>query len=477
MNSTTGVTFIVPDRYEGLSQNAGDELAQVIEQVPESLEALDATVASMSMSARGAFWILRGDSGSGKSTFVHTVPFYRDHVRVIDVDPGQDLRKYFAQQDTNGIELTIFVLEEREAETSFSDPELETWLHSINGFIRSQRGRKALIVWPCNTDELRDRIVRLGRALGATALLPNKDGYIPFQGPPPRSYPSIAERTFSVLNQGATLTDLGLSDDELRREAETTSTIGLYLHNLQQQILSSKSEVTKLLQKEQYRLWIVVVAGNDPVSEVGGLTRSSLSWVDSDRLMNATGANIVKQIKQTPKRAGLLATSLGAKILYLPLLTATTVVRAYADERLEGHLRTAGFSLSPKDQKEAKRRLCESEFGKMLTGGTQGTLTRGQKPGSKSIESFERIVKVTRERDALVNAAIGRALNDAKLVSSFRTERSFGEKTTQRTDLVIETTSGTIRVEMMWRSKVGRADIANYVLQKLAAYGRAIGYF
>jgi hypothetical protein len=32
-----------------------------------------------------------------------------------------------------------------------------------------------------------------------------------------------------------------------------------------------------------------------------------------------------------------------------------------------------------------------------------------------------------------------------------------------------------IRIEVMWRTKAGRAEIANYVLTKLGNYGKAIG--
>lgn len=46
----------------------------------------------------------------------------------------------------------------------------------------------------------------------------------------------------------------------------------------------------------------------------------------------------------------------------------------------------------------------------------------------------------------------------------------------RRTDIVATSGSGTIRLEMMWRRKTGRAEIANYVLTKLFNYGKAIGY-
>jgi hypothetical protein len=44
-----------------------------------------------------------------------------------------------------------------------------------------------------------------------------------------------------------------------------------------------------------------------------------------------------------------------------------------------------------------------------------------------------------------------------------------------RSDLYVLRGDERIRLESMWRSKAGRADIANYVLTKLGLYSKAIG--
>ena len=55
------------------------------------------------------------------------------------------------------------------------------------------------------------------------------------------------------------------------------------------------------------------------------------------------------------------------------------------------------------------------------------------------------------------------------------TEHPLGTTQTFVSDLYLETPGEPIRVEFMWRSRTGRADIANYVLSKLGNYGHAIG--
>jgi len=51
-----------------------------------------------------------------------------------------------------------------------------------------------------------------------------------------------------------------------------------------------------------------------------------------------------------------------------------------------------------------------------------------------------------------------------------------GTGLSRQTDLLCQTDKlGVVRLEVIWRAKAGRADIANYTLGKLYDYGRAIG--
>jgi hypothetical protein len=44
------------------------------------------------------------------------------------------------------------------------------------------------------------------------------------------------------------------------------------------------------------------------------------------------------------------------------------------------------------------------------------------------------------------------------------------------TDIICHDSKDIVRLELMWRSKTGRAEIANYTLTKLYNYGRAIDF-
>lgn len=108
--------------------------------------------------------------------------------------------------------------------------------------------------------------------------------------------------------------------------------------------------------------------------------------------------------------------------------------------------------------------------------GKQKTLARGKKLGDKSVTSFIKVANVAQQDDAAVNRAIGNALISAGLIESFDVEVPLSGTYSVRSDMIVTGQFGQARVEMMWRAKTGRADIANYTLKKLEVYGKAIGF-
>lgn len=162
--------------------------------------------------------------------------------------------------------------------------------------------------------------------------------------------------------------------------------------------------------------------------------------------------------------------------MHLPVLAASSIARAYADESLKKRMRDSGLSLKPDRPEDARERLLKSELAAVFASGAQGTLSRGQKLGSKSVEAFEKLADIASTNDSLLNRAVAQALVDAKLIQSFKVEQDFGKSMKRRTDILAESAVGTIRIEVMWRKSTGRANIADYTLTKVANYGRAIGF-
>lgn len=197
--------------------------------------------------------------------------------------------------------------------------------------------------------------------------------------------------------------------------------------------------------------------------------------MDIDRLMEATKANIVNDIKKYPERIGVIANSLDVRILHLPVLATLAITRAFADERLAILMDKAGLISSGK-KTDALDRLDKSEVATAFSGEKRGLLSTLKKIGSNTQEAYDKVAKIAETNDQLLNATIAHALREASYIKEFKTEYELNSEDSRYSD--IYTTSalglGDIRLEVMWRKKATRADIANYVLIKLHAYGKAL---
>jgi energy-coupling factor transporter ATP-binding protein EcfA2 len=423
---------------------------------------------------RGGFQILRGDSGSGKSTFLNTLDMFLERVNINSILRDREIESALRQMGSTAAELRVVVIEGRDALREVRPKELEAAIHEINSFIRSSNGDRTLIVWPVNADDLEDALVSTCKRVGGDSLLGVDDPSYRFFGPPKTQYLDIASRTVATLNQGASLSDLGVSEERASELTAQAPTIGHFLGLLRKDLVRNQGNVESLLEKERCRLWIAVVAANDPEGDVAGLTRGTASAADIGRLMVATKANIVQDLRKFPEKLGILGAVLDAKILHLPSVTALAIARDFADDDLSAAMGSRGLSVIGKG--DAIDRLNDSDLGRAFSGSTMGPRTRGPKAGSNTVDAFRKLSDIASQNDQLLNAAVGRALQAAALITDFKTEKDIGSGLTRYTDVLCDASIGSTRLEFMWRSKAGRADIANYTLMKLYNYGRAIGF-
>ena len=367
--------------------------------------------------------------------------------------------------------LRIIVIEGREALTDFSIEQLEKDLHSINSFIRSRLGEKTLIVWPCNADDLQERLITLAERIGADSLLGVGKPMYRFSGPPPDQYIDIATRTIAILNEGASLVDLGILEGRAEKLINQAKTIGNYLALLRKELLKNEKNVERLLAQERCKMWIVVIAGNNPGQEVATLSRVH-SQADISCLMNSTQANIVEELQKYSDKVGILGTVLEAKIIYLPIATARSLIISYADDKLQEKMKQTG--MQTRKEPKAKERLIKSDLAKAFIAEPRG-LSRTSRPSNNSRKAFEKLSAIAQKNDELLNRAIGKALQDCGLVNDFKTEAELRGRINLRSDLLCETDSGLVRLEFMWKNWAYPSEIASYVLNKLQNYGKAIG--
>lgn len=464
--------LFVPDRFDILFRRAPGSLGDIIVPVDDSLRYFDDIYAEMESAGRGRFVIMKADSGSGKSTFLRTINLFREGVESLAFGTDVDVAESVKKLESSGDRLRVVVIEGREALTDLSSQDLEKYVHSINAFLRTEKGERTVIVWPCNTDDLVRSLSYIANKLGADALLGVGDPVYLFCGPSKSRYIQIAQQTISTLNEGASLSDLGISEDRAVELLRQVGTIGRYLGLVRDELNANRAMVSSLLAKERCHLWVVVVAGNDPDNDVAALTRGSSSTADIERMLAVTQANIVEELKRYPEKLGILGSVLDVRIIYVSIATALSVVRNYASDELREVM--ASKDLSKNSDSSADARLAQSELALAFQGEKLGTRSRG-KTGSNTLAAFEKLSSIASTNDIMLNKAVADSLVAGRLIGSYELEKDFGTGLTRTTDIYIKNGTEIVRLEMMWRKKTGRAEISNYTLTKIFNYGRAIG--
>lgn len=463
----------IPDRYEALSNITPSLFNYFIVEVKPALEKIDDVAADMYSAGRGGFLIFFGQSGVGKTTFLHTLSIFRQRVEIVTIENDVDISNFLDGLGQTQGDLRIVIIEGREAIRDSPKVDIETWLHRINKFIRNKAGRNTLVIWLCNTVDMRDSLVKLAGDIGGDSLLGLSEPFYEYIGPGKKDFVIIANNTIQVLNNGANILSLGITDEYAATLAEQVDTIGKYLGHLRYISRKNTNRIKKLVSTERCKMWVVVLAGNDPEKDVASLTSGSLASADIKRMMVATKANIVEEIKRYSEQIGNLSAFFGCKVLYVPILAALAVVRDFADSNLKQMMTDNGLSTKP-DGKGIEK-LLNSELVSAFANSSIGMGKKGKSPGSNTLEAFQKISNIASKNDRILNKTIAEALLCAGIIKSYELENDFGQGLTRRTDIYCQTQSEVVRLELMWRRTTSQAEIANYTLRKLYYYGRAIG--
>jgi hypothetical protein len=229
----------LPTRWELLQAKIGTDdasLKTIIRPVPEALQNIRNITEYLRTTSGCQVLVIRADTGSGKTTFLNTLPHYMPDeglfVQSIDLQFVEEdkfpyeLEKITLSQDN----INIIILEGREKPESIPDKYIQIVLANINRFSRQKRIPMLFVIPTIEEPVARswcDHGVRIGDLIPEHKLYGSSRWYN-FPGVKKEGYVDIVRETVRVLNS-QNIEDFGVSTDELNKWAEISPTIGKFI--------------------------------------------------------------------------------------------------------------------------------------------------------------------------------------------------------------------------------------------------------
>lgn len=345
--------LVLPTRWEQLQpkiEGNNVSLRTIIRPVHEAMDVIRDIIEYLKTTGGCQVLVMRADTGSGKTTFLNTLPHYMKDVnfytQTIDLQILSE--EEFGQQlwdiPTASEGINLIILEGREKPESISDRYIQIVLAHINRFARTRRVPLLFVV-----PTIEDQVARSWCAHGTKVgdLIPQQKLYggstwYNFPGVPKDKYIEIAEETVRVLNSPYTLVEFGVSSDEIKSWVDVAPTIGRFIEILANRVSDRRRRARLHLKGRREHIWIVYCSPNirhydHTFLVIDGLVQDEKLKVSPPKLItNSSDTLLATSWKQGSQWNKLVNTVnfLDVRLINMPIITTVAAALAYGDDLL-----------------------------------------------------------------------------------------------------------------------------------------------
>lgn len=351
---STGIPpLVLPTRWEKLKDEIKDNKASlrtIIRPMPQAMVVVRNIVEYLKATNGCQILVIRADTGSGKTTFLNTLPHYmhdvKFHLQTVDLQPlsEEGFTTTLWRMQTFSTDINLIILEGREQPESLTDKYIQVVLANINRFSRSKLV-PLLFVIPTIEEEVARRWCDLGTKIGD--LIPENKLYegsrwYNFPGVPKEKFVEVAEDTVRTLNPPLTLYEFGVSRDQAKIWANTAPTIGKYIETLANRISNIRAATTVPLAGKREHVWIVYCAPDirhydHTYLVIDGLCHDEKLRASPTKLIPIdSNTSFAKSWRQSPQWERLVTTIdyLDVRLINFPIISVVTAALAYGDDKL-----------------------------------------------------------------------------------------------------------------------------------------------
>lgn len=409
----------LPKRWEFLKDKARENELDpflFVERVDSAAEHLDMLLKRIEMKAGGAIEVFFGRSGSGKTTFLQSLPKFFENISVQSFDKSRslDTLEKFIEDGHNPLsnKLRIILIERRDNPKASDIAAVEDVFSDLLDLFRSPQGQ-VLVLWPITDEEKAQQIADLAWHIGRDSMVATTtNGKFFFEGLPKEKFREIAENTSRNLN-GDGLDAFGLNDEELVEilgRVQTISDFFSELNDIAEKVRGKTWSV--LIERSLVHSW-VLLPGDDAQAASGtstALTQGTQNKIDVDKIgefldRQDNDSLYVKNWKRVRGSMAHILRSVDARLFAVPPNVALGAVRRFGSPNLKDLLNQKSTNLDV-----AKDALRSTQFYKAILSvvGVETTAFAGTRPtDSKTADEYLRIQSTAARDDKPLNKALG----------------------------------------------------------------------
>ncbi len=413
----------LPKRWEYLVQKA--ELrdlrpADFAEKVEDASEHIDALLARIQRNGGGFFEVIFGLSGSGKTTFLKTLPkFFNVEVHSFPRDkPLSTLPSFVENSYNKNGNPRVILIEKRDNPTASDVENAEPMLAELLEVFRTPEG-SCLVLWPITKPAEAQKIADMAWIAGRDSVVdPVTKGIYNFKGIEKSKYFSIADTTCKNLT-GDGLNAFGIDGEISNSFLPKCQTIADFFAEADAQAESNREKTWSVLKERvRARLWIVLPG--DDVSQiestVKALTQGTRNRIDIDLLaefIDRPDEGAPLYVAEWRKKRGSLAHLMRAidlRLFGLPPNIALAAIRLYGTDAIKSTLKQKTVNVDvAKDAMKASR-LYKALLAEMGVATTPFAGVREIKP--ETADEYRRVQALASKGDKALNKCLGQLLEE-----------------------------------------------------------------
>lgn len=415
----------LPKRWELLEQRAeaaGLDTGLFVERVDSAANRIDYLLQRVKTGGGGLFEVFYGLSGSGKTTFLKTLPKQFEQIRVSSFPKEKSLRDlptYIHDMYVPGEASARIILIERRDNPSRQDMEsLSETLAELLEVFRDPKGA-ALVLWPVTREASARQIADEAWTTGRDSMADTRTkGLYNFVGLPKERFYAVADTTTRNLT-GDGLETFGVTPKVAGELLAGVETIADFFNAVDLYAEGQREKTWSVLKtKVRARLW-VVLPGDVPSairSTVLSLTQGSRNRVDIELVAefidqpDDKAPLYVADWKAKRSAMAHLLRAIDLRLFELPPNVSLAAIRAYGDAAIKEKLKQPAIKLE-----DAKAAMRNSKLYKEIEtelGINQTAFAGASRDVEETSNEYRRIQAGASKGDKSLNKAIGLLLSE-----------------------------------------------------------------